>query len=251
MSSQSVNPALVFQWITDNVKSQTNNNLLSLIRHHPNPRRSQSVPHKHTSSGSAQSEQAADDSSRAVQMWSRQPVRCSPAAHPSKWKPGAWVRRTHKLQHKLRTMSWAASLLIAPACSVLPHELLITQQAQFVGIPDAGITQSKMASDNAGLAWHSETRQLRASHFSNVSPQFAPAWCLFSDLVLTKQNLNNTPASKVELKVFSIGLFGGCHPFIGIQIEEHSSPWTVRNPPVLATVAPHPSVSCYHSVLFG
>lgn len=40
----------------------------------------------------------------------------------------------------------------------------------------------------------------------------------------TKKNLNNTPASKVELKVFSIGLFGGCHPFMGIQIEEHSSP---------------------------
>lgn len=26
-------------------------------------------------------------------------------------------------------------------------------------------------------------------------------------------NLNNTPTSDVELKVFTVGLFGGCHPF--------------------------------------
>ena len=85
-------------------------------------------------------------------------------------------------------MSGAAQLLIAPACLLQPHELLITQQAQqYVGIPDAAwITQSKMASDNAGLAWHNETRQRRASHFSTVSPQFAPASCLFLDLVSEK-----------------------------------------------------------------
>lgn len=72
-------------------------------------------------------------------------------------------------------MSRAAHLFIAPAWLLLPHELLITQQAQFVGIPDAGITQGKMASDNARLAWHNETRQLHASHVSNVSRQFATA----------------------------------------------------------------------------
>lgn len=64
-------------------------------------------------------------------------------------------------------MYWAASVLIAPACLLQPHELLITQQAQFVGIPGAGITQSKMASDNAGLAWHNEPRQLRACRSQN------------------------------------------------------------------------------------
>lgn len=41
------------------------------------------VKKKHTSSGSAQSNQAADDSGQAVQMWSPQPVRRSPAAHLS------------------------------------------------------------------------------------------------------------------------------------------------------------------------
>lgn len=49
---------------------------LSLTRHHPG--RPQSVPLQHTSSGSLRSEQAADDSSRALQMWSRQPQRTSP-----------------------------------------------------------------------------------------------------------------------------------------------------------------------------
>lgn len=54
-----------------------------------------------------------------------------------------------------------------------PHELLITQQAQYVGIPDAGvITQSKMASDNAGLAWHNEPRQHHRAR-SHVSPRSA------------------------------------------------------------------------------
>lgn len=120
-------------------------------------------------------------------------------------------------------MSGAASLLIAPACLLQPHELLITQQAQFVGIPDAGITQSKMASDNAGLAWHNETRQRRASHFSTtVSPQFAPASCLLLDRL--SENLNNNLASNVELKVFCEGLFGGCHPCMGIHMEVPSSP---------------------------
>lgn len=39
-----------------------------------------------------------------------------------------------------------------------------------------------------------------------------------------KKNLNITPASNVQLKVFTIGLFGGCHPFMRIHTEDHSSP---------------------------
>lgn len=75
------------------------------------------------------------------------------------------------------------------------RELLITQQAQYVGIPDDGVTQSKMASDNAALA----SRRRRASHFSNARPHFAPASCLFLDLL--RKNPITAPASHGELKV--------------------------------------------------
>lgn len=49
------------------------------------------------------------------------------------------------------------------------------------------------------------------------------------------------PTSKAELKVFTVGLFGGCHPFMGVQIKAHSKLRAVINPPLLlATVAPAP-----------
>lgn len=48
-------------------------------------------------------------------------------------------------------------------------------------------------------------------------------WAFF--LKKKKKNLNkHPPASDAELKVFSIGLFGGCHPCMRTHREDHSSP---------------------------
>lgn len=43
-----------------------------------------------------------------------------------------------------------------------------------------------------------------------------------------KKTYSNTSASKVELKVFQYRFVQSCHPFVRIQMVEHSSPWTVR-----------------------
>lgn len=68
-----------------------------------------------------------------------------------------------------------------------------------------------------------------------------------------KADLNHIPplSSNAELKVFGAGLVGGCHPSVGMHTEEHSSPRTGRNPLGLEPLLPHPSVSCYSSVLSG
>lgn len=93
-----------------------------------------------------------------------------------------------------------------------------------------------MASDNAGLAWHNEPRQHHRAR-SHVSPRSAHHSlhlhhvCCSLDLGFflkkkkKKKNLNkHPPASDAELKVFSIGLFGGCHPCMRTHREDHSSP---------------------------
>ena len=90
-------------------------------------------------------------------------------------------------------------------------------------------------------------------------PQFAPASCLLLfgpglslslslslSLFLKKKTVNlnkHPPASDVELKVFSIGLFGGCHPCMRTHREDHSSPGN-GNPPgsVLAEKKKTPSL---------
>lgn len=72
--------------------------------------------------------------------------------------------------------------------------------------------------------WHGTMKRVSAEQVISVTLAHSLhlhdvcSWTWF------QKNLNNSPASNVELKVFSIGLFGGCHPFMGIHIEEHSSP---------------------------
>lgn len=111
-----------------------------------------------------------------------------------------------------------------------------------------------MASDNAGLAWHNKSRQLRACHFKTVSPEAAPASCpLLGCLVFfftppEKNKLFRHLRVKCRAQSFQYRFVQSCHPFARIQMVEHSSPWTVRNPLDLATLAPHSSLVSFSTV---
>ena len=75
---------------------------------------------------------------------------------------------------------------------------------------------------------------------------FSLSLSLSLSLFLKKNTVNlnkHPPASDVELKVFSIGLFGGCHPCMRTHREDHSSPGN-GNPPgsVLAEKKKTPSL---------
>lgn len=72
--------------------------------------------------------------------------------------------------------------------------------------------------------WHGTMKRVSAEQVISLAHSLhlhdVCSWTWFGE----EKNLNNTPASNGELKVFSIGLFGGCHPLMGTHREDHSSP---------------------------
>lgn len=72
------------------------------------------------------------------------------------------------------------------------------------------------------------------------------AWGFF--LPPLKKKLFKHLRVKCRAQSFQNRLVQSCHPFARIQMEEYSSPWTVRNPLDLATLAPHSSLVSFSTV---
>ncbi len=70
--------------------------------------------------------------------------------------------------------------------------------------------------------WHGTMKRVSAEQVISVTLAHSlHLHDVYSRTRFLKKNLKKTPASNVELKVFSVGLFRDCHPFMGIHIEEH------------------------------
>lgn len=155
----------MFRWITYNVKSKSKYSALLLSNTTPSEAISVRSP-LHTQ---VQGVQSPNRPQMTVARRSRCEADSQCAVAPQHTSPSG--SRELEYAGPISFSTYCAqclgqrSLSLHQLVFLQPHELLITQQAQYVGIPDAGITQSKMASDNAGLAWHNETRQRPSKSF--------------------------------------------------------------------------------------
>lgn len=73
-------------------------------------------------------------------------------------------------------------------------------------------------------------------------------WFFFLSPPSEKKKLFKHLRVKRRAQSFQYRFVQSCHPFARIQMVEHSSPWTVRNPLDLATLAPHSSLVSFSTV---